>query len=62
MENRGTVLAAGGLLDALSQFEEDGCEGNAFYTLQSCLNHSCVPNAHAFKRDEDTDGSGGWFT
>ncbi|GAB4823261.1 hypothetical protein N2152v2_010307 [Parachlorella kessleri] len=47
----------GGLLDALSQFEEDGCEGNAFYTLQSCLNHSCVPNAHAFKRDDDTDGS-----
>ena len=23
------------------------------------MNHSCVPNAHAFKRDEDTDGSGG---
>eukprot|EP00850_Spirogloea_muscicola_P020828 SM000228S07368 [mRNA] locus=s228:1835:3957:+ [translate_table: standard] len=24
----------------------------AFYVLQSCANHSCVPNAHAFKRVE----------
>ncbi|KAJ6289853.1 hypothetical protein OIU78_025721 [Salix suchowensis] len=24
--------------------------------LQSCINHSCCPNAHAFKRDEDRDG------
>ena len=24
----------------------------------SCCNHSCVPNAEAFKRDEDEDGSG----
>lgn len=50
--------AAGPLLEALDALEEDGCEGNAFYTLQSCVNHSCAPNAHAFKRDEDTDGSG----
>ena len=34
------------------------CEGSCFYALQSCLNHSCAPNAHAFKRkDVDTDGS-----
>lgn len=26
--------------------------GTAFYPLQSCMNHSCCPNAHAFKRDE----------
>ena len=24
----------------------------------SCCNHSCVPNAEAFKREEDEDGSG----
>lgn len=26
--------------------------GSGFYALQSCLNHSCRPNAKAFKRDE----------
>lgn len=25
---------------------------------RSCCNHSCAPNAEAFKRDEDDDGSG----
>ncbi|CAI7798185.1 unnamed protein product [Closterium sp. NIES-53] len=30
--------------------------GTAFYSLQSSINHSCCPNAHAFKRDEDMDG------
>ena len=24
-------------------------EGTAFYTLQSCANHSCTPNAHTLK-------------
>ncbi|GJP36281.1 hypothetical protein CLOM_g20809 [Closterium sp. NIES-68] len=32
------------------------CQGTAFYSLQSSINHSCCPNAHAFKRDEDVDG------
>ncbi|XP_020976992.1 histone-lysine N-methyltransferase ATXR2-like isoform X2 [Arachis ipaensis] len=27
-----------------------------FFPLQSCMNHSCSPNAKAFKRDEDRDG------
>ncbi|OEL12783.1 Histone-lysine N-methyltransferase ATXR2 [Dichanthelium oligosanthes] len=30
--------------------------GTAFFPLQSCMNHSCCPNAKAFKRDEDKDG------
>lgn len=25
--------------------------------MHSCCNHSCSPNAEAFKRDEDEDGS-----
>ena len=34
------------------------CEGTAFYALQSCINHSCSPNAHAMKRDGmDEDGA-----
>lgn len=33
------------------------CLGNAFYSLQACLNHSCVPNARAFKRDQDKNGN-----
>ncbi|PKU76919.1 Histone-lysine N-methyltransferase ATXR2 [Dendrobium catenatum] len=30
--------------------------GTAFYPIQSCINHSCCPNAKAFKREEDIDG------
>ncbi|KAK1279409.1 Histone-lysine N-methyltransferase ATXR2 [Acorus gramineus] len=30
--------------------------GTAFFPLQSCMNHSCCPNAKAFKREEDRDG------
>jgi hypothetical protein len=33
------------------------CLGNAFYSLQACLNHSCVPNARAFKREQDKNGN-----
>ncbi|XP_042448796.1 histone-lysine N-methyltransferase ATXR2-like [Zingiber officinale] len=32
------------------------CQGTGFYPIQSCMNHSCLPNAKAFKRDEDKDG------
>ncbi|KAK1325173.1 Histone-lysine N-methyltransferase ATXR2 [Acorus calamus] len=32
------------------------CQGTAFFPLQSCMNHSCCPNAKAFKREEDRDG------
>ncbi|KAG5226537.1 histone-lysine N-methyltransferase ATXR [Salix suchowensis] len=44
------------LLDALGDGYSICCQGTAFYPLQSCINHSCCPNAHAFKRDEDRDG------
>jgi hypothetical protein len=48
---------AGGLEGIVENEEEWLCLGNAFYSLQSCINHSCVPNAHAFKREEDKDGA-----
>ncbi|XP_071721972.1 histone-lysine N-methyltransferase ATXR2-like [Rutidosis leptorrhynchoides] len=44
------------LLDALGDDYSVCCEGSAFYSLQSCMNHSCCPNAEAFKREEDRDG------
>ncbi|KAG0566079.1 hypothetical protein KC19_7G037000 [Ceratodon purpureus] len=43
-------------LDALGDDYAAYCQGSGFYTLQSCMNHSCRPNAKAFKRDEDRDG------
>ncbi len=55
---RGCLAPAGPLLDGLGDSYDAACEGSCFYALQSCLNHSCAPNAHAFKRkDVDTDGS-----
>ncbi|KAG7632121.1 SET domain [Arabidopsis suecica] len=44
------------LLDALGDEYSDCCQGTAFFPLQSCMNHSCCPNAKAFKREEDRDG------
>ncbi|KAL3635496.1 Histone-lysine N-methyltransferase atxr2 [Castilleja foliolosa] len=44
------------ILDALGDDYSIPCQGSAFFPLQSCMNHSCVPNAKAFKRDEDKDG------
>ena len=50
--------AAEPLLDALGDSYAAGCEGSCFYALQSCMNHSCDPNTHAYKRaGVDTDGS-----
>ncbi|CAA0816080.1 Histone-lysine N-methyltransferase ATXR2 [Striga hermonthica] len=43
-------------LDALGDDYSISCEGTAFFPLQSCMNHSCIPNAKAFKREEDKDG------
>uniref|UniRef100_A0A1J3G1H6 Histone-lysine N-methyltransferase ATXR2 n=1 Tax=Noccaea caerulescens TaxID=107243 RepID=A0A1J3G1H6_NOCCA len=43
-------------LDALGDEYSDCCQGTAFFPLQSCINHSCCPNAKAFKREEDRDG------
>jgi hypothetical protein len=37
------------LLDALGDAYTAPAEGTAFYTLQSCANHSCAPNAHTLK-------------
>ncbi|XP_030482479.2 histone-lysine N-methyltransferase ATXR2 [Cannabis sativa] len=44
------------IFEALGDDYSVSCEGSAFFPLQSCLNHSCCPNAKAFKRDEDKDG------
>ncbi|KNA15267.1 hypothetical protein SOVF_099860 [Spinacia oleracea] len=44
------------ILDALDDGYSICCEGTAFFPLQSCMNHSCCPNAKAFKRDNDRDG------
>ncbi|GMH11038.1 hypothetical protein Nepgr_012879 [Nepenthes gracilis] len=44
------------ILDAIGDDYSIGCQGTAFFPLQSCMNHSCCPNAKAFKREEDTDG------
>ncbi|PSS05800.1 Histone-lysine N-methyltransferase [Actinidia chinensis var. chinensis] len=44
------------VLDALGEDYSVCCQGTAFFPLQSCMNHSCHPNAKAFKRDEDRDG------
>lgn len=43
-------------LDVLGEDYSVCCQGTAFFPLQSCMNHSCNPNAKAFKRDEDRDG------
>ncbi|XP_058220269.1 histone-lysine N-methyltransferase ATXR2 isoform X1 [Rhododendron vialii] len=43
-------------LDALGDDYSICCQGTAFFPLQSCMNHSCHPNARAFKREEDRDG------
>ncbi|KAF3656548.1 Histone-lysine N-methyltransferase ATXR2 [Capsicum annuum] len=44
------------ILDALGDDYSICCQGTAFFPLQSCMNHSCRPNAKAFKREEDRDG------
>ncbi|ESR60738.1 Histone-lysine N-methyltransferase ATXR2 [Citrus sinensis] len=44
------------ILDALGDDYSICCQGTAFFPLQSCMNHSCCPNAKAFKREEDRDG------
>ncbi|KAH7576775.1 hypothetical protein JRO89_XS01G0145900 [Xanthoceras sorbifolium] len=44
------------ILDALGDDYSVCCEGTAFFPLQSCMNHSCCPNAKAFKREKDRDG------
>ncbi|KAJ7562290.1 hypothetical protein O6H91_03G062700 [Diphasiastrum complanatum] len=43
-------------LEALGEDYASYCQGTGFFAIQSCMNHSCEPNAKAFKRDEDRDG------
>ncbi|KAL5573268.1 hypothetical protein UlMin_022865 [Ulmus minor] len=43
-------------LEALGEDYSVCSQGTAFFPLQSCMNHSCSPNAKAFKREEDRDG------
>lgn len=44
------------ILDALDDDYSICCQGTAFFPLQSCMNHSCCPNAKAFKSENDRDG------
>ncbi|XP_057246912.1 histone-lysine N-methyltransferase ATXR2 isoform X2 [Beta vulgaris subsp. vulgaris] len=44
------------ILEALDDDYPIYCQGTAFFPLQSCMNHSCCPNAKAFKRENDRDG------
>ncbi|DBA82713.1 TPA: hypothetical protein ACH3X1_006947 [Trebouxia sp. C0004] len=37
--------------------EELRVDGTAYYALQSCINHSCQPNAHAMKSEHDLNCS-----
>lgn len=50
------VVDSGGLQGLMEDEDEWACEGNAFYSLQACINHSCAPNAQAWKRVGDDDG------
>ena len=58
LEHYKSIAEYGGLEGIMDREEEWICLGNSFYSLQACLNHSCVPNAHAFKREQDTNGDG----
>ena len=59
MINSYSAIDAYGGIDGLVDGEDEWAAiGNAYYSIQACLNHSCVPNAHACKRPEDTNGNG----
>ncbi|XP_024526796.1 histone-lysine N-methyltransferase ATXR2 [Selaginella moellendorffii] len=45
------------LFEALGEKYASFCQGSGFFALHSCINHSCEPNAKAFKRDEDINGN-----
>ena len=51
-----TVAGYGGLDGIMEGEGEWVLLGNGFYPLQGCINHSCLPNAHAFKREQDISG------
>ncbi len=46
------------LIAKLDMDTEELCvDGTAFYALQSCINHSCQPNAHAIRSELDLNCS-----
>ena len=50
--------AAGPCIEALGDAaEEAAAEGSGFFALHSCTNHSCLPCAHVFKREQDATGA-----
>ncbi|XP_031254563.1 histone-lysine N-methyltransferase ATXR2 [Pistacia vera] len=55
-EKKEAELVTRPILDSLGDDYSICCQGTAFFPLQSCMNHSCCPNAKAFKREEDRDG------
>ncbi|KAJ1698168.1 hypothetical protein LUZ63_006680 [Rhynchospora breviuscula] len=55
-EKEEALLAIQTFVDALGDDYSVPCQGTAFFPIQSCMNHSCCPNAKAFKRDQDIDG------
>jgi hypothetical protein len=48
-ERRNAMACARPYLDAMGSAYAAPAEGTAFYAVQSCLNHSCQPNAHTLK-------------
>ena len=57
-QRRPALEAAAPVIEALGDAaEEDAAEGSGFFALHSCTNHSCLPNAHVFKREADTTGA-----
>lgn len=57
LEDTGRGAAQTALASALSNLNlgtgEICVEGTAFYAIQSCINHSCQPNAHALRSEDD---------
>ena len=51
------AAAQAGVASVLSQLDLDtdelSVEGTAFYAVQSCVNHSCQPNAEALRSGDD---------
>ena len=44
----------GSVLSNLDLDADELCvEGTAFYAVQSCINHSCQPSAHALRSEDD---------
>lgn len=51
------LLSVEKIKEILEEEDDYVCEGNAFYSMQACINHSCCPNCHAYKDSGEDDGS-----